>query len=211
MRWSNPDFDGVDHQYFDVAIDAGFVNYVLQQRLQPGEDHQVVTLDPRPGTYYVRLNTHYAGLGERGWMPSSTLIVELPGALPQARGAPATNLRLRGDRLTWTPGSGAVTKTAVDVSASSDFSDILSAPFVAAVNGTLAIDTLPIACDLPPGADHLRLFPLPPGGFFIRVNTLLEGRTWLPSKTWPGGANRLLIAGVTMGIAALTFILGKRL
>ena len=212
FAWDLPSsLQGIDLIFFDIAIDSGFLNYVTQQPVQ-NLTSSTVALNSNPGRYWARVNTHYTDLGVRGWVSSNIFEIVLPGALPPANGTPASNLNLDNNILTWTPGSGLITREAVDISKLSDFGDILEAPFVIPINDTLIMDALPIACDMPLNLSQLTLTSVPDKPFYIRVNTLLENRTWIPSETISmQSMTPLLIGAIALGFVILPVILKGKL
>lgn len=212
FAWNLPSsLQGIDLIFFDVAMDSGFLNYITQQPVQNSTSFTVV-LSSNPGRYWARVNTHYTDLGIRGWVSSNILEIVLPGALQPASSVPASNLNLNNNILTWTPGSGLITREAVDISRLSDFGDILEAPFVLPVGDTLMIDTLPIACDMPLNLNQLTLEPVPDKPFYIRINTLFENRTWIPSETISMQSMTPLIIGViALGLVLLPVVLRGKL
>jgi len=220
FAWDLPSsLQGIDLIFFDVAQDSGFLNYVTQHPVQNSTSFTDI-LNANPGRYWARVNTHYVGLGVRGWVSSNILEIVLPGAIQPATGQPASNLSLNENVLSWTPGQGLITREAIDISMFVNFDDILEAPFVQPVvqdppiaGLALIIDALPIACDMPLNANQLILDPLPSEPFFIRVNTLFENRTWIPSQTLGQGAgfNWLVVGLITAGVIAIPYLLRGKL
>lgn len=187
FRWNVLGGLGAIEQWFDVAIEPGFVNYHSQNQLGLSAETFDVILGK--GTYWCRVNTRYDTGDGWDWHPSDVVKINVLGGSVPVEGTPAHHLTLFSGALYWALGTGPSTRLAIDFSTYRNFDDVLAAPFIPVNNARLDITRLPISADVPVNSISLALFGTPPEKFYCRVNTLFGQTTWKPSETLQFGGS----------------------